>query len=73
MIVIRESPQPQNSLRLSGDALGKAAGLARHRTISSAQCLARLQPVALGAKLIDLVEHPVEQRAGRAAGYSGMV
>jgi hypothetical protein len=32
-----------------------------------------LQPVALGAKLIDLAEHPVEQRVGRAAGYSGMV
>ena len=32
-----------------------------------------LQPVALGAKLVDLVEHPVEQRVGRAAGYSGML
>ena len=31
-----------------------------------------LQPVALGAKLVDLVEHPVEQGVGRAGRYSGM-
>jgi len=32
-----------------------------------------LQPVALGAKLVDLVEHPVKQGVSRGAGYSGML
>ena len=32
-----------------------------------------LQPVALGAKLIDLVAHPVEQDFSRNGGYSGML
>jgi hypothetical protein len=32
-----------------------------------------LQPVALGAKLVDLVEHPFEQGGSRRAGYSGML
>ena len=27
-----------------------------------------LEPVALGAEVIDLVEHPVEQRLGRGGG-----
>jgi hypothetical protein len=30
-----------------------------------------LQPVALGAEVVDLVEHPVEQRLGRDGGYAG--
>jgi hypothetical protein len=30
-----------------------------------------LQPVALGAKLVDLVEHPVKHGVSRGAGYSG--
>ena len=29
-----------------------------------------LQPVAFGAKTVDLVQHPVEQRLGGGAGYS---
>ena len=32
-----------------------------------------LQPVALGAKLVDLVEHPVKQGVSRGAGYSRML
>ena len=32
-----------------------------------------LQPVALGAKLVDLVEHPFQQGVSRGAGYSGML
>jgi hypothetical protein len=28
------------------------------------------QPVALGAEVIDLVEHPVEQRLGRGGGQA---
>jgi hypothetical protein len=32
-----------------------------------------LEPVALGAKLIDLVEHPFQQGVSRGAGYSGIL
>ena len=32
-----------------------------------------LQPVALGAKLVDLVQHPVKQGVSRGAGYSRML
>jgi len=51
--------------------------LARRRTISpvpsqhpAGQPLLELllEPVALGAEGIDLVEHPVEQRLGRSGG-----
>jgi hypothetical protein len=29
------------------------------------------QPFTLGTKVVDLVQHPVEQRAGSGVGYSG--
>jgi len=32
-----------------------------------------LQLVALGAKLVNLVEHPFQQGVSRGAGYSGML
>jgi hypothetical protein len=32
-----------------------------------------LEPVALTAKLVDPVEHPVKHRLGRGAGYPGML
>ena len=32
-----------------------------------------LQPVTLGAKLVDLLEHPIKQGVSRCAGYSGML
>jgi hypothetical protein len=30
-----------------------------------------LEPVTLGAKVVDLVEHSLKQRLGRGAGYPG--
>jgi hypothetical protein len=40
-----------------------------HLTIDGRQIL--LQPIALGAKVVDLVEHSVEQRLGRGGRYAG--
>jgi hypothetical protein len=50
--------------------------LSRHQTISTEPTSQRpglplLEPVALGAEIVDLVEHPIEKRLGRVAGYPG--
>jgi hypothetical protein len=64
-------PRPSERVKVLSRRQTISPSTATHHLVLVVTWLLLLQPVTLGAKVVDLVEHAVEQGLGRGARYPG--